>query len=720
MHHLCANASVATLRLRNSAADILNLGAHGNAIAAYNLLLGMKASSEELRRYRKMFDMTQAGMPANKAIELITGMSSTDGDAAVPDDLPGSSSGGPEALLPQPAPDLPTPPLRKPKPPGGEPFTIAGTKALIGTINAIASKHPIDDEKVCQFIIDSMVGSFWEKYCEAETGDRNGVAEVVALLQAERASPNKLMVEIADRFMREHDGALKVCSGLPRWFAPKDAGGDKIELRMMQRLVAYQLTAGGRQRFANWSAPGAGKTLAALLAGLLLEAPLTVVICPNLVIPSWQDQIARTFAKGRAVVEVKQFTPSPRCTHLVVNYDLMQGDKEKVQRQIDAFCEKHGDRVGLLVIDEVHRAKNDGEINQGDEKSARRDAIDYLIGKLPGAKVLVQTGTPVLTGCAEGASILELVEPGAVQNYGLQRRDSFDECSRLRIGILRNGVRFKPRIGVELLAPAIERKQGGIYCQSKDVGLDIVLPEGREELAPLIHIDDRRAIQKLYELRDKRWSWLDMDMILTPFKLKAIVAALRRGTVVYTEHVGSERDQPIVDMLAKAAQKAGFSTAICDGRPSSVRGHSPERAAEGRCDCPRCKGLAGFRRGRIDVLVASRTIGEGVDGLQHAGNRVVINAPPWHDAAWDQLIGRWYRAGQKKNVEVVVPITWMHPQDKKQEGRISLDVLRLGRIYDRGTISDAVLDGCLPTHVGGAAEIVRQAKIELEKLAKKK
>lgn len=49
-------------------------------------------------------------------------------------------------------------------------------------------------------------------------------------------------------------------------------------------------------------------------------------------------------------------------------------------------------------------------------------------------------------------------------------------------------------------------------------------------------------------------------------------------------------------------------------------------------------------------------------------------------------------------------------------GRVSLDMLRLSRINDRGNIADAVVDGALPNHVGGLDELVAAAKAELEKL----
>lgn len=112
--------------------------------------------------------------------------------------------------------------------------------------------------------------------------------------------------------------------------------------------------------------------------------------------------------------------------------------------------------------------------------------------------------------------------------------------------------------------------------------------------------------------------------------------------------------------------------------------------------------------------MASRTIGEGVDGLQDVGSRVVINSLPWHKAAWEQLLGRWHRQGQRRDVEVVVPVTWYETKD----GPSSLDLMRLHKIAVRGTYGDAILDGVLPRQVVDGADLIQQARRELEKLVK--
>jgi superfamily II DNA or RNA helicase len=117
-----------------------------------------------------------------------------------------------------------------------------------------------------------------------------------------------------------------------------------------------------------------------------------------------------------------------------------------------------------------------------------------------------------------------------------------------------------------------------------------------------------------------------------------------------------------------------------------------------------------YKAGKIDVLVASRTIGEGVDGLQLFGNRVIINAPPWHNSAWQQLLGRWHRKGQTRDVEVIVPIVILTTEGGHE---ISLDLDRLGRVNRTATLADCVLDGVIPT-AQSQQSVLETARKQLE------
>ena len=730
----CAQNYPLTSRLATEARDILAYGCIASPASAMAILTALGRSKKEITAYKRMFELMQQGMTTTEAIRMISSLGEDDLDGKEGDK--GITAFGPSSVTPTPtpppepqSPELPGPhpelqrqpePTRPPRdnpatpPRKSDPWTLKRVDELfihLQTPDRLLEGAPQDGNTAYQFLVDEQVAILWHAYCDFESSpeqNRATLTALVAKVREQATSSSRLISTISRTFLHQHDGAAAL--DVPADFEPRDGDNKRLQLRMMQRLIAWHLTEGGRQRFGNWSAPGAGKTLAALLTARLARSRLTVVICPNNVIPTWQAQIDRTF-KTRQRTEIQTWQPHDDADFLILNYDRLQGADAEAQAL--KLCEEYGSRIGLVVVDECHRVKNDGKIGQ-QEGSSRRHILDAIVQALPNAKLLIQTGTPVLTGCAEGVSLIDLIDETAQTTYGFTRKNSFNECMRLHQAMTRYGVRFKPRVGVELLSPTVRRADGGKYCQSKDGkrGLELVTP--RADLAPIIEITDATAIERLSRLKQGRtWSWLDIDEILTPFKLDAIVEAIRPGTVVYTEHVGGDRADPVVTTIARAVKRAGFTVAVFDGRADSVKGHDTIAAVNGTCSCKRCRGLAAFKRGEVAVLVASRTIGEGVDGLQQVGNRVIVNSPPWHDGAWEQLVGRWFRSGQTRNVEVVVPITWM----ASPSGRVSLDMLRLSRINDRGNIADAVVDGALPTHVGGLAELVTAAKAELEKLA---
>ena len=54
------------------------------------------------------------------------------------------------------------------------------------------------------------------------------------------------------------------------------------------------------------------------------------------------------------------------------------------------------------------------------------------------------------------------------------------------------------------------------------------------------------------------------------------------------------------------------------------------------------------------MLIASRPISIGVDGLQEVCSNLIINTLPWTNTQFRQIIGRLHRMGQKHTVKVQV------------------------------------------------------------------
>ena len=92
---------------------------------------------------------------------------------------------------------------------------------------------------------------------------------------------------------------------------------------------------------------------------------------------------------------------------------------------------------------------------------------------------------------------------------------------------------------------------------------------------------------------------------------------------------------------------------------------------------------------KLQVLIASRPISVGVDGLQHICNRLIINTLPWTNAQYQQLLGRLVRKGQIRDVVHVYVI-------KARVSGYPYDQLKWNRIQFKRTLADCAVDGRLP------------------------
>ena len=100
-------------------------------------------------------------------------------------------------------------------------------------------------------------------------------------------------------------------------------------------------------------------------------------------------------------------------------------------------------------------------------------------------------------------------------------------------------------------------------------------------------------------------------------------------------------------------------------------------------------GLTKFLNKKVQVLIASRPLSVGVDGLQHICNRLIINTLPWTNAQYQQLLGRLVRKGQIRDVVHVYVI-------KASIGGYQYDEFKWKRIQFKRTFADCAVDGVLP------------------------
>ena len=99
--------------------------------------------------------------------------------------------------------------------------------------------------------------------------------------------------EVKSAFLEEYEGAINLI--LP------SIADQSITPNLMQRLICFKMLK--EKRLGNWSGTGAGKTLSAVIASKVIGAKMTVIICPNNVIPEWEKTVPRAFPYVKVLIK---------------------------------------------------------------------------------------------------------------------------------------------------------------------------------------------------------------------------------------------------------------------------------------------------------------------------------------------------------------------------------------------------------------------------------
>ena len=167
---------------------------------------------------------------------------------------------------------------------------------------------------------------------------------------------------------------------------------------------------------------------------------------------------------------------------------------------------------------------------------------------------------------------------------------------------------------------------------------------------------------------------------MTQARIPEIIKKINGPTIIYTEYVTG-----IIRQLREAVDDAGFTHAEYTGTYHS--------------------GLERFKNGEVQVLIASRPISVGVEGLQRACNNLIINTLPWTHAQYEQLVGRLHRLGQHSDVVHVHII-------KVTLARYPYDQIKWDRIEWKRSLADCAVDGKLPKGILQTKERIEQELIK--------
>jgi superfamily II DNA or RNA helicase len=161
---------------------------------------------------------------------------------------------------------------------------------------------------------------------------------------------------------------------------------------------------------------------------------------------------------------------------------------------------------------------------------------------------------------------------------------------------------------------------------------------------------------------------LQIEQLLSKLKIDECIkkGLIKDKTIIYTHYVDG-----IVPMLRNKIESLGLKVDCYTGNETEEQ---------------RKYIINDFINGNLNVLIGSKPISTGVDGLQKVCNNMIVISAPWTNAEYHQLIKRIYRQGSLfKEVDVVIPKVYID--------KWSWDERRIEIIEHKKTLGEAVLDG---------------------------
>jgi len=437
------------------------------------------------------------------------------------------------------------------------------------------------DQEAIDFFIASRRNRIWAEVFEDES----------AVEAVENFTEEGYGHQVRDQFLDEYTQAQNM--QIPTGWAFR-INGKITPPNLMQKLSAVRLQ--NQQRMLNLSLTGTGKTIGGILSSRIIDAKLTVIICPLDTIANWHREIKEVFPDSR--VTTKNFNPywidiESGHHYIILNHEMFQ--QPSTPSHIKQLLERY--KIDLIIIDEIHRCKQ-----RNDDPSKRRQMVLALITNAtkinPNLHVLGMSATPIINNLKEGKSLVELVS--GIERADLNEKATINNCMRLHQAFVTLGIRskVKPKIKINRVS---------------------------------IPVDCTHLVDKI---REEGTSILKMEQLLTSVRIPEILNAIRPKTIVYTHYVDG-----IVDQLKAAIEGAGWTVGFHMGGDKS--------------------GRDGFINGSIDVLIASSAMSTGVDGFQKVCDRLILNIPPWTSAELEQLEGRLNRQGQiHDSLTILMPVTY--------------------------------------------------------------
>lgn len=425
-----------------------------------------------------------------------------------------------------------------------------------------------------------------------------------------------------------------------------------VEFTMMQKLFSYWVK--NKHYYGNWSGTGVGKTYSFILASRVIDAHLTVVIGTNSTTHQLAGEICSLYNDSVAVVYDGTLPKLDMTKHnyLILNYE--KGQQKDSMDLFNSILEKY--KVDYIVFDEVQNVKQRGKaasIRRSNFLEFRNKAVEMY-----DSYVSVLTATPYTNSIFEVISILTLLTGDDYKN--IKTKNS-----------------LKNTIAVENLLNSL-----GVNATTEPKNIDGKVVEENT------HIEEIEAgdatFNSFKENLDKGPLAIYQSILKDKLMYLYCEDKIKVGefSILYTQFTDG-----IVDETKDFLTHLGFRVCVYTG---SKKDTAPYTDKSGKVDWKKVKD-------NYDILLASKPIAVGVDGLQKVCNKMFILNLPWTHADYRQLVGRiWRKKSNYDKVDICIPMV-RFPQIKMA----GYDDKVWNSIENKGIYSDACLKGEFPKEVCG-------------------
>jgi len=384
-----------------------------------------------------------------------------------------------------------------------------------------------------------------------------------------------------------------------------------------------------KKRVGNWSGVGSGKTLSGILASRVAGRRHTLVITNKATVPGWAREVRSAFPDSVIHADVGDIPTAP--PEQGFHYTILNYDRFQLRNRGELVRRLAASGVDFVIFDEVQLVKQ-----RDNSASLRRAAVEGLVSLLSehlgdDLYVLAMSATPVINNLLEARKLLEVVMGRSFADLDTQATAA--NALAVHRALMVYGLRYRPDYETEVTLEPVEVRRNDL-------------------------LDNLRAAEGV----------LGLEQVLLPAKLEAVRDHIRPGVLVYTHYVDG-----MVEPIRHIVEKLGYTVGLYTGFDKS--------------------GLGSFLRGEVDVLVGSKPVGTGLDGLQTVCDRIIMVSLPWTSAEQEQIEGRIRRQGSNfSRVSVVVPnVVLEHNGDEW-----SWDKRRAATNEYKRTLSDCAVDGNIP------------------------